>query len=88
MVILNDQFSIKNLIVSPSRLRMTLGSDEHQEIDIRMLNTLGATVQQSKKTLNPGFTDIDLSIQALAPGVYWFEVRGNNIRHVSEFLKK
>ena len=87
-VIVNAQFSIKNVVVNPSKLRMTLGSDEHQQIEMRVLNALGATVQQSKKTLNAGFTDIELPIQTMPPGVYWFEVKGNNIRHVYEFLKK
>ncbi len=87
-VIVNDQLSIKNVVVTSLKLRMTLGSDERQPIDIRMMNSLGATVQQSKKTLNAGFTDIELSIQTLPPGVYWFEVKGNTIRHIHEFLKK
>jgi hypothetical protein len=87
-VTINSQFSIKNVVATRSKLRMTLGFDEAQQIDIRLINALGATVQLQKKTLNAGLTDLQVPIDALPPGVYWFEIRGNTTRHIQNFLKK
>ena len=87
-VIINDVLSMKIIMTTRSKLRMTLGSDERQNVDVRVVNSVGATIRQSRKTLNAGFTDIEIPTNSLPVGLYWVEVRGSTSHIVHEFLKK
>ena len=87
-VIINNELSIKRVVITASKIKLTLGSDEHDYVDIRIVSSLGATILQSRKSLNAGFTDLEFSVQSLPAGMYLIEVRGNTHRLVHEFLKK
>lgn len=84
----NKSFSIYPTLLSPSSpIYINLNIADEQNIDIKIVNTLGATVFEGNQTVQPGKNEFRLSQNTpLQTGVYWMSLKNDNCNYKQKLV--
>ncbi len=84
----NKPFSIyPTLLSANSPIYIDLNIADEQNIDIKIVNTLGATVFEGNQTVQPGKNEFRLSQNTpLQTGVYWMSLKNDNCNYTQKLV--
>ena len=84
----NKSFSIyPTLLSASSPIFINLNIADEQNIDIKIVNTLGATVFEGNQTVLPGKNEFRLSQNTpLQTGVYWMSLKNDNCNYTQKLV--
>lgn len=81
-----EGIDIINTYPNPSfgDLKVIINSTVEIDANIKILNIVGKDIYDINKSLNKGFTAIDLSLEQLSSGIYYFTIRTSDGKYFSK----
>jgi len=83
-----DMQIFPNPVKNNAKLEINFPDSERKNIEIHLYNRLGKHIHTRKISSNGGGTEsIDLNLDNLSPGTYFYEITGEGFSHVRQFVK-
>lgn len=79
-----------SLYPNPATMKATLSVSlaTADKLQLRILDNIGRVVQQQQVSLSLGTTTMDIDLSQLNSGVYYLELRGNNLNERKQIVKQ